>query len=144
VTSPAATVFWGNNGLSATRWSAAGGAEDNKNTVENIFVQSPASGWWLVDVLGTEIVQDGRPETAGVIDADYALVINGGQVFRRGDVNCDGVVDFYDIDAFVAALSGPDAYVAAYPACNWLLADANEDQLVDFFDIDTFVAILGT
>lgn len=144
VTSPAATVYWGNNGLSAARWSTSGGTEDTKNTVENVFIQAPADGWWLVEVLGTEIVQDGRPETAGVIDADYALVINGGQVFRRGDVNCDGAVDFHDIDAFVAALAGPDAYLAAHPACNWSLADANDDQLVDFFDIDAFVALLGT
>ncbi len=63
---------------------------------------------------------------------------------RPGDLNCDGVVDFFDIDPFVTALSGPDAYQAAYPDCNWLSADCDGDGDVDFFDIDPFVGLLGT
>ncbi len=60
-----------------------------------------------------------------------------------GDVNCDGRVDFDDIDPFVVALTGPLAYAAAYPDCNYWNADANGDESVDFDDIDAFVTILS-
>jgi hypothetical protein len=60
----------------------------------------------------------------------------------KGDLNCDGAVDPFDIDAFVLALSDPVAYAAAYPTCDLYLADANNDSNVDAFDIDPFVDLL--
>ncbi len=60
-----------------------------------------------------------------------------------GDVNCDGSVDFFDIDPFVTALSGPDVYYQVQPNCNWLNADTSRDFAVTFGDIDPFVALLG-
>jgi hypothetical protein len=60
-----------------------------------------------------------------------------------GDLNCDGVVDFDDINPFVLALSDPTGYYAAYPLCNWLNGDCNGDGLVDFDDINPFVALLS-
>lgn len=63
--------------------------------------------------------------------------------FKYGDLNCDGAVDFDDIDPFVLALGGPAGYYARYPRCDWLLADCNADGTVDFEDIDPFVALLG-
>jgi hypothetical protein len=62
---------------------------------------------------------------------------------RRGDLNCDGAIDNFDIDAFVLALSDPPAYEAAFPACFDLLADINRDGLVNNFDIDAFVVLIG-
>ena len=59
-----------------------------------------------------------------------------------GDMNCDGVVDFFDIDAFVLAITNPAGYAAAYPGCDIMAGDANGDGSVDFFDIDGFVAII--
>lgn len=67
----------------------------------------------------------------------------GSYIPLRGDTNCSAIVDFDDIDPFVLALSGEDAYLAAYPDCDWLLADCNGDGTVDFDDIDSFVARLG-
>ena len=64
-------------------------------------------------------------------------------VFQPGDTNCDGVVNFDDIDPFVLALSGQAGYDAQYPDCDWLTADCNEDGTVDFDDIDAFVGLLG-
>ena|GEM_PF-1770156 len=64
-------------------------------------------------------------------------------VWRPGDLNCDGLVDFDDIDPFVLALSGQAGYEAVWPACRWLNADCNGDGGVDFDDIDAFVAILS-
>jgi len=60
-----------------------------------------------------------------------------------GDVNCDGHVDFDDINPFVWALSGEAVYLAQFPDCNWLNADCNEDGTVDFDDINAFVALFN-
>jgi hypothetical protein len=62
--------------------------------------------------------------------------------FPIGDLNCDGVVNFDDINAFVTALVGDAEYQAAYPDCNWLLADVNGDGVVNFDDINPFVNCL--
>lgn len=77
VTSPGGTVYWGNNAMSNANWTAAGGAADTVNTVENVFVQNPASGTWIVEVIGSDINTDAIQATAGVIDADFGLVVNG-------------------------------------------------------------------
>ncbi len=61
-----------------------------------------------------------------------------------GDLDCDGDVDFFDIDPLVLAFSGPDAYHAQYPDCRWFNGDCDNDGDVDFFDIDPFVALLGS
>jgi hypothetical protein len=60
-----------------------------------------------------------------------------------GDLNCDGVLDFDDINPFVLALSDPVAYQAAYPECYVENADCNGDGVVDFDDINAFVALLS-
>ncbi len=63
--------------------------------------------------------------------------------YRRGDLNCDDVVNFDDIDPFVLALSGPGAYLEQFPFCFWNAADTNCDGVVNFDDIDGFVACLS-
>ncbi|MBU0640367.1 MAG: hypothetical protein KKB50_16000 [Planctomycetes bacterium] len=67
--------------------------------------------------------------------------------YALGDLNCDGMVNGFDIDAFVLALNAtpPDypEYYAVYPDCDHMLADINQDGLVNGFDIDAFVALLG-
>lgn len=60
-----------------------------------------------------------------------------------GDLNCDGSVDFADIDGFAAALIGNATYAEQYPWCAAYLADSNGDGQVDFNDIDGFVALLN-
>jgi hypothetical protein len=143
VIAPDGTIYWGNHGLSTARWTTPGGSADTKNTVENVFLASPATGLWKVQVIGSEIVQDGHPETPGVTDADYALVVTG--VTRRslGDLNCDGLVDFDDINPFVLALGDPASYQSQYPNCSADLGDVNGDGIVDFDDINPFVALLA-
>ncbi len=63
--------------------------------------------------------------------------------WRLGDMNCDGVVDFFDIDPFVCALQGPPCYQPHFPECRYLNGDCDGDGYVTFFDIDPFVARLG-
>jgi hypothetical protein len=64
-------------------------------------------------------------------------------LYELGDLNCDGVVNAFDIDPFVLALTDPAGYAAAYPDCDRMLGDCNQDGLLNAFDIDPFVAILA-
>jgi trimeric autotransporter adhesin len=61
---------------------------------------------------------------------------------RIGDLNCDGVVDGFDIDPFVAALVSPEQYTEGHPDCFLEAADCNSDGRGDVFDVDPFVDIL--
>ncbi|MBL8880973.1 MAG: hypothetical protein JNG88_17805 [Phycisphaerales bacterium] len=64
--------------------------------------------------------------------------------FPRGDANCDGAIDNFDIDPFVDALTNVDRYAAEHGACNWLCnLDINRDGVVNNFDIDPFVMLLA-
>lgn len=74
VTSPTATVYWGNNGLTDDNFSNSGGVSNTVDTVENVFVANPAAGTWTIEVLADEVVEDAHLETPEV-DADAALVI---------------------------------------------------------------------
>ncbi len=60
-----------------------------------------------------------------------------------GDLNCDGVIDFGDINPFVMLLSDPAGYQAAFPNCCVQNGDCNLDGVVDFGDINPFVALLS-
>ena len=62
--------------------------------------------------------------------------------YPMGDLNCDGVVNNFDVDPFVLAVMDPSAYAAAYPDCDYMLADINQDGSLNNFDIDPFVALL--
>ncbi len=59
-----------------------------------------------------------------------------------GDLNCDHVVNFGDINPFVLALLDPIAYGTTYPDCNIMNGDINGDQSVDFQDINPFIQLL--
>ena len=63
--------------------------------------------------------------------------------YLLGDMNCDGLVDFDDINSFVEALSDPVAWQAAHPSCPLENADTNGDTVVDFDDVNAFVALLS-
>ena len=60
----------------------------------------------------------------------------------RADLNCDGLINAFDIDPFALAITDPTAYAAAYPDCDASHADVDGSGTVDSFDIDPFVAML--
>ena len=63
------------------------------------------------------------------------------QLFVLGDANCDGQVDFGDINPFVMLLTG--SYEQHFPDCDGAnFCDMNMDGTVDFADINPFVAEL--
>jgi hypothetical protein len=63
--------------------------------------------------------------------------------FRLADVNNNGVVSFGDVNPFVAALQGEDAFYQAYPEGSWDAADINQDGYVDFLDVNPFTACVA-
>ncbi len=71
-----------------------------------------------------------------------AATLTLGSTVVRGDPNCDGFVNFDDINAFIVAIVSEKQYAAEFPSCNWLNADTNEDGLVNFDDISTFTCCL--
>lgn len=75
----------------------------------------------------------------GVTGSDVGALVLG----LRCDANCDGVVNNFDIDAFVLALTeGASGWEAQY-GCGYLCAnDTNRDEVVNNFDIDAFVECL--
>ncbi|MBK8915174.1 MAG: right-handed parallel beta-helix repeat-containing protein [Phycisphaerales bacterium] len=60
----------------------------------------------------------------------------------RGDLNCDGAVNNFDVDPFVLALTDPNAFAVLYPECAIVAGDMDGDGALTNFDIDPFVARL--
>ncbi len=91
VTAPNGDIYWGNNGLSGTgQWSTSGGVANTIDTVENVYIQNPAAGTWTVEVIASQVVQDGHTETPAM-DVDYALVVTGvNRVGRKTPFDFDG------------------------------------------------------
>ncbi len=91
----------------------------------------PNAAYWV-----SSVASDHRP-----VIADFILPLT--PPGTPADLNCDGAVNFDDIEAFVLALSGRAGYESAYPDCRWLNGDLNGDGTVNFDDIDAFVAALA-
>ena len=84
---------------------------------------------------GTVIVSD-RSRGLFILDVTDAV----GRA--PGDLNCDGVVDSFDIEPFLVALFDPDNYSGQYPDCDINLADLNDDGTINAFDIEPFLEVL--
>jgi len=65
-----------------------------------------------------------------------------------GDCNCDGQVDFRDVNPFVVYIVNYDSWQAAYPGCDPRNGDINGDGTYggsgSFGDINPFVVLLTT
>jgi hypothetical protein len=62
-----------------------------------------------------------------------------------GDMNCDGTVNFGDINPFVAFITNQAGWAAQHPNCNPLNGDINGDGTygqASFSDINPFVAVM--
>lgn len=112
----------------------------------NDLVES-SSGPYLYVADARAIDNQGRIAVEVVVDAQPQPVHRVALLtplpgVTRADTNCDGAVDFFDIDPFLLALFDPTGYEAAFPDCALESADCNNDMSVDFFDIDAFLACL--
>ena len=139
VLSPSGVSYRGNKGLKRNTHSVEGSGSGNHiDTVENVWVLDPEPGTWTVEVFADEINEDGHVETPE-IDADFALVVSGvvtGCGFEPADVNCDGSVDAFDIEALIDLLFGGGV------PCSPCAGDVNVDGVVDAFDIEPFIDCL--
>jgi hypothetical protein len=61
---------------------------------------------------------------------------------QRGDANCDGAVNFFDIDPFLTALFDLSVYECGYCGRSICAVDVDCSGAVDFFDIDPFLDCL--
>ncbi len=101
---------------------------------------SPGSGWELASAAA--ISENGYIVGYAFVEGEF-----GAHGFLLtpvaplpGDMNCDGVVDFADINPFVQALTEPATYADTYPACE--NGDLDDSGDTDFGDINPFVALL--
>lgn len=63
--------------------------------------------------------------------------------FRKGDVNCNGVLGFDDINPFVLLMSNPVQWQQTYPDCDPIMTgDTSGNESVGFEDINPFVKLL--
>ncbi|MFH1745479.1 MAG: PQQ-binding-like beta-propeller repeat protein [Planctomycetota bacterium] len=61
----------------------------------------------------------------------------------RGDMNCDGNVNSYDIDGFICAIGADCDYESGWPDCQRQYADCNADGDLNAYDIDPFIELVG-
>ncbi len=134
VISPSQSIYWGNNGLRSGNWSTHDGVSNTIDTVENVFVQNPEPGTWVVEIYADEINLDGHTETAE-IDADFALVVSGASAPTiLGDCDADQDVELTDFPAMTTCLTGPQFTIANTCACT----DFDDDDDLDLPDIAEF------
>jgi len=105
VTGPSGTVWYGNNGLYNSLWSASGTGtnywtlnndyRDDLNNVENVFIETPAAGSYTVEVFGRsgdmlDASQTFALAAAGAQSTQYAppsitvTAPNGGEIWDAG------------------------------------------------------------
>lgn len=100
----------------------------------------------------------GLPEGSLVLSAGFAMdpriTYEGGDgndimllwdvSLLLGDMDCDGDVDFDDVDDFVLGLEDPDAYEVLYGKPALTRGDIDSDGDQDFDDVDNFVDVLSS
>ncbi len=103
----------------------------------------------LADPLANTLVTVNSPPMQSPTESAFALFGSSSFSFSvdpalsiSGDMNCDGVVNSDDADAFALAAVAPTEYQATYPDCNADEGDVNNDGLLDGRDIQGFVQCL--
>jgi hypothetical protein len=136
-------------------------SNDNGTTWVNVETVGPSGpqtsgGWYYYEFRVADRITPTGQIKLRFVASDYApgsiveaavddfLVISFQctDLYVPGDLNCDGLVNAFDIDPFVLALSNPAQYQQQYPDCNYMLADINADGQLNAFDIDPFVDLL--
>ena len=84
----------------------------------------------------------GSQELFADIAGGQTVTLIEGQGRLFGDLDCDGSVNAFDIEAFLLALFDSAGYQAAHPDCEIILADLDSNGSINAFDIEPFPAVL--
>jgi hypothetical protein len=87
------------------------------------------------------------PATVNLTGGTLTFTVASAPAVCHGDMNCDGKIDFGDINPFVQYLSSFASWQATYLNCNPLNGDINGDGTygqASFGDINPFVALLSS
>jgi hypothetical protein len=124
------------------------------NVYDAVFPATPCGTafQYYVSAISTnnKLVNDPDNAPTAVFTAQSGFGLTGGLTIvctpppLAGDMNCDGFVNYADINPFVLALSSATAYQSRYAGCNWINADCNLDGVVNYADINAFVALLSS
>jgi hypothetical protein len=104
----------------------------------SVQLSASAAAGWHFDAWSGDLSGSTNPADVTMTDNLTVTAVFG----RLGDLNCDGVVDFGDINPFVLSITDPAAYQATYPSCVILHGDFDGDGEVGFGDINPFIAAL--
>ena len=90
----------------------------------------------------------GQPDAAATMAGGSFELVGGfwpgaARSTLTGDLNCDGMITYADINPFVQILSNFGGWQAAHPGCPWQNGDCNQDGMITYADINPFVAILS-
>lgn len=121
-------------------YSDNGGQSWNEMRIsEKTFTMSGNIWWFMGDYIGASCAKNRTYLNFPMVDSNdlhaYVQII----IDPRGDMNCDEVIDFDDIDPFVMALIDQSEFETNYPECNYQNGDLDGDNSVTFADIDRFV-----
>ncbi len=122
-------------GPDCTAWNLYYGPDQVKTTLLGAIDCVNCVGVQEFDLVVSEIVLAGMVQVQGPLHPAKVRFIGT----LVGDMNCDGSINFADINPFVLALTNPAAYQAQYPNCYVKNADINRDTRVDFGDINPFI-----
>lgn len=120
---------WRLNGIPLTDGPQVSGATTATLTLSNVS-EADSGNYTLA---ATSICDQTATSSVAVINAHCVT---------RGDCNCDGVIDNFDLDPFVLALTNPLGYGVDFPTCDPSTADIDGDGVVSNFDIDPFINCL--
>jgi hypothetical protein len=85
------------------------------------------------------------PEQCAALAGAYqgpGTVCDANPCICRGDLNCDGLVNFGDINPFVQILSEFAVWQQTHPDCPWQNGDIDGNGAIGFEDINPFVGLM--
>ena len=98
--------------------------------------------WAVPDAVSRRVRVRVRMDNAGT---DYEDISDRNLRIQEpvpGDLNCDTIVNAFDIEPFIVALFDAESYSDLFPDCNINRADINGDGNIDAFDIEPFLRLL--
>ncbi len=132
-----------NNTTWTTVWQNTGGVEDTSWHEMDLDISTVADNHATVYLRWTMGTTDSGWRFCGWNVDDVSLTsLLCEPPWAPGDMNCDGSVDFGDINPFIQALTDPAAWEQAYPGCPLSNGDINGSGAMGFDDINPFIALL--